>query len=269
MAVGHGGFPSTPEMPVDARAMAQWYEQVQAARLELLASLDELRSRADNFLAVAALASTMFAALTPGSDAGRSDVDTFVGPVPGYVPAPSAVAPTFATAAYGNGSSTEPGVPAEDTAYGFGPATRTMAAADDLVVDPAYDAAPSAPARHGTTSQPGTVQREAPRATRYAMPTSVELIIPPGITSPNRTRATAGSPFRFTVTTTGTSVPSITEKGDLPKSLTFTDNADGNATISGTPRKAGVYHLTIRAKFGKGTNRYVVNQGFTLTVTTG
>ena len=57
-----------------------------------------------------------------------------------------------------------------------------------------------------------------------------------------------------------------TEKSSVPKHLTFTDNGDGTATISGKPKTAGTYHLTIKATFGTGANKYVVTQAFTLTV---
>ena len=39
----------------------------------------------------------------------------------------------------------------------------------------------------------------------------------------------------YTVTTTGYPAPTITETGALPAGLTFTDNGNGTATISGTP----------------------------------
>lgn len=55
----------------------------------------------------------------------------------------------------------------------------------------------------------------------------------------------------------------------MPKHLTFTNNGNGTATISGTPKKAGVTHLTIKAVFGTGSNKYIVSQAFTLTVDSG
>jgi hypothetical protein len=76
----------------------------------------------------------------------------------------------------------------------------------------------------------------------------------------------AGTPFSFTVTTGGTPVPTITERGERPKHFLFWDNGDGTATLCGTPRKAGVYHVALKAKFGRGAVKYVVIQAFTLTV---
>jgi hypothetical protein len=88
------------------------------------------------------------------------------------------------------------------------------------------------------------------------------------ITSSDTGTATVGSHYSFTVTTSGSPVPSINEKGALPKRLKFSDDGNGTATISGTPTKAGAYPLTITATFGKGKTKNVVVQAFTLTVET-
>jgi hypothetical protein len=55
----------------------------------------------------------------------------------------------------------------------------------------------------------------------------------------------------FTVTTTGFPVPSLTRKGALPSGVTFTDNGNGTATISGVPSTGGNYPILITA-----TNAY-------------
>jgi hypothetical protein len=94
----------------------------------------------------------------------------------------------------------------------------------------------------------------------------VTRVVPRAIVSPNTAGAIAGRRVSFTVTTIGTPVPSLTVKGDLPPRLGFTDNGDGTATLSGTPTTAGVSHLVLRARFGRGTVRYVVTQAFALTV---
>jgi hypothetical protein len=86
------------------------------------------------------------------------------------------------------------------------------------------------------------------------------------ITSTDGTTATVGTHFSFTVTTTGASRPAITKKGKLPGHVTFVNNHDGTATISGKPTTAGVYNITITAAIGKGKNRIHVSQAFTLTV---
>jgi hypothetical protein len=89
------------------------------------------------------------------------------------------------------------------------------------------------------------------------------------ITSPNSDTVAAGSFFTFAVTTVGNLVPSMTEQGKLPKHVTFVNNGNGTATISGTPsvKKTTVYHLTIKATFGKGKAKSIVTQAYTLTVT--
>ena len=50
---------------------------------------------------------------------------------------------------------------------------------------------------------------------------------------------TLGQPGSFTVTSTGYPPAALRMNGALPDGLVFTDNGDGTATISGTPR-----HLT-------------------------
>jgi YVTN family beta-propeller protein len=87
----------------------------------------------------------------------------------------------------------------------------------------------------------------------------------PAFTSGPAATATYGSRFSFTVTTTGDPAPTISRTGRLPSGVRFTDNGDGTATISGTPRKAaaGVYPLTLSARNKYGT----ATQTFTLTVT--
>ena len=87
----------------------------------------------------------------------------------------------------------------------------------------------------------------------------------PAFTSGAAATAAYGARFSFTVTTTGFPAPKITRTDWLPAGVRFTDNGDGTATISGTPRKAaaGVYPLTLTARNKYGT----ATQAFTLTVT--
>jgi hypothetical protein len=89
---------------------------------------------------------------------------------------------------------------------------------------------------------------------------------PRTISSPVTANATVRAPFSFTVTTTGSPTPKMAEKGKLPKHITFVDNGDGTATLSGTPTKAGVDTFSIDATFGTGSFTEVVKQSFTLTV---
>jgi PKD repeat protein len=85
------------------------------------------------------------------------------------------------------------------------------------------------------------------------------------ITSAPAAATTAGTAMTpFTVTTTGFPVPALTKTGALPAGVTFTDNGDGTATISGVPKATlgGTYTVTITARNDQGT----VTQTFTLTL---
>jgi hypothetical protein len=88
------------------------------------------------------------------------------------------------------------------------------------------------------------------------------------ITSANSDSVVAGTAFSFTVDTTGVPVPVVAEKGKLPKGLSFVNNGDGTATISGTAMttdkdKSYVVHLKATNSGGKS------KQTFTLALTGG
>ncbi len=74
----------------------------------------------------------------------------------------------------------------------------------------------------------------------------------PAITSDENTAFTAGNEGTFTVTTTGFPTASLSESGALPGGVTFLDNGDGTATLSGTPTSGdgGSYTLSITASNG-------------------
>jgi hypothetical protein len=77
--------------------------------------------------------------------------------------------------------------------------------------------------------------------------------VAPTFTSPAfHDQVPPGSPYSRTVTVSATPTATITvDSGTLPPGLTFTDNGDNSATISGTPDTAGIYPFTVRA--GNGT----------------
>jgi hypothetical protein len=104
----------------------------------------------------------------------------------------------------------------------------------------------------------------APDATQSFTLTVTAFTAPPSITSRAFTTFTTGTAGSFTVQTTGAPTPSVSESGALPSGVTFVDNGDGTATLSGTaaPGTAGTYPLTITAANGVGWNA----QSFTLTV---
>jgi hypothetical protein len=86
------------------------------------------------------------------------------------------------------------------------------------------------------------------------------------ITSDAETTCVVGTPCTFTVTTNGVPAPSIVRTGDaLPALLSFVDNMNGTATLSGTAGAdtGGLYQLTLTASNGIETNAV---QAFTLTV---
>ncbi len=87
----------------------------------------------------------------------------------------------------------------------------------------------------------------------------------PSITSGASTTFVVGVHKTFTVQTTGSPTPSITETGARPSGVSFSDNGNGTATIAGTPSSgsAGTYELTINASNGLAP---AASQSFTLTV---
>jgi hypothetical protein len=234
--------------PFHESALAR-YDAAQEASQKLLASLDELRQKADNFLAVAASTTTMLAALASA------------GPL--RPPSPADTDPTV------------PRGPAVDQPLVDQtpePVRTDPVRTDPVRTDPVRpEAARPEPVRT-EPARPEPVRTDpvrpegirGPATERHAC--AVESTIAPAITSPNNVKVTVGTQFTFTVTTVGTPVPWISEKGERPKHFTFVDNCDGTATMSGAPRKTGVYFITFRAKFGQGTLKYRVIQSFTLNV---
>jgi hypothetical protein len=75
---------------------------------------------------------------------------------------------------------------------------------------------------------------------------------PPVITSGASAAFTAGSPATFTITTAGMPIAAITETGELPAGISFQDNGNGTATLSGTPAisAGGQYLLNIEVNNG-------------------
>ncbi len=94
---------------------------------------------------------------------------------------------------------------------------------------------------------------------------TLSVNVAPVITSANATAFGVGTAGTFTVTTTGIPVASISEAGTLPTGVTFADNGDGTATLTGTPAagSSGTYPLTITASNGVAPD---ATQAFTLAV---
>ena len=125
------------------------------------------------------------------------------------------------------------------------------------------------PASDGTTSGCWSVSGNT--APWYVPAVQLTALNSPGatITSPNNASVVAGTPFSFTVTTTGVPVPVVTKSGKFPKGLTFVSNGNGTATISGTALKTDrnhVYRIILRARNGRGS---IARQPFALTLSGG
>jgi Bacterial Ig-like domain (group 3)/Beta-propeller repeat/Putative Ig domain len=88
------------------------------------------------------------------------------------------------------------------------------------------------------------------------------------ISSGSTTTFTVGSVGFFSVTTSGSPVPALTFTGTLPAGVTFTDNGNGTATLTGTPAAgtANSYPIIITATNGVGSPAI---QNFTLVVNQG
>jgi hypothetical protein len=99
---------------------------------------------------------------------------------------------------------------------------------------------------------------------------TVALASAPAITSSATASFTLGTSGSFTVTSTGTPLPTISTTTALPAGLTLVANADGTATISGTPTASGTKNVKLTAANGinpKATQTLVltVSQGSAIT----
>ncbi len=93
--------------------------------------------------------------------------------------------------------------------------------------------------------------------------------VKPAITSDPSASFTTGVEKTFTISSTGNPAAALAKNGNLPSGLTFTDNGDGTAKISGTAAAAAAapgtsqnYPLTLEASSAAGSS----TQPFTLTV---
>ena len=91
-------------------------------------------------------------------------------------------------------------------------------------------------------------------------------VAPLEFTSNPSTVFQGGAAGTFTVSTDSSPTATLTESGQLPTGVTFTDNGDGTATIAGTPpSQTGTFPITITAQNGVSPT---IEQTFTLTVGT-
>jgi putative Ig domain-containing protein len=89
--------------------------------------------------------------------------------------------------------------------------------------------------------------------------------VAPAITSSATADFQVGTAGSFTVEATGGPTPSLSQTGELPDGVSFTDNGDGTASLAGMPAAGtdGTYPITIEASNGASPNAV---QSFTLTV---
>jgi len=147
-----------------------------------------------------------------------------------------------------------------------------------VVVELTADATQQLPSEfritHLTTSTSTAEDRDADLPLRLEFVANftsplVDALEVPAITSADNVTFTVDVLDTFTVTATGGPPPTFTLGGDaLPGGVSFVDNLDGTATLSGTPTGlvAGVYNLTITASNGVNPDDV---QNFTLTVDPG
>jgi hypothetical protein len=88
-------------------------------------------------------------------------------------------------------------------------------------------------------------------------------VLAPKITSSHSDAFTQGVPDKFTVTATGTPSSLVAETGTLPAGITFIDNGNGTASLSGDATQSGTFPLTVTAANGVSPN---ATQLFDLTV---
>ncbi|MEA2570984.1 MAG: large repetitive protein, partial [Acidobacteriota bacterium] len=109
------------------------------------------------------------------------------------------------------------------------------------------------PAANTGGSYPITFQATNPHGSSPIQNFTLIVNQPPAITSPAGATFTRNQAGTFSITTTGFPTPALTETGALPAGLSFVDNTNGTATLSGTPTAVGgIYSITVNANNGVG-----------------
>lgn len=92
----------------------------------------------------------------------------------------------------------------------------------------------------------------------------------PAFTSANNAAFPATGPTTFTITTVGTPPANIAESGPLCGGITFTNNGNGTATLSGTATQSGTFPITLTASNGvppSASQNFTMYCGFEITTT--
>jgi hypothetical protein len=171
-------------------------------------------------------------------DAGTQVLNITVGTAPAITSAPVA---GFTIGTSGSFSFTaDPGFPTATT-FGLSGSLPT-----GLSFNPATGVLSGTPAAGtgGTYEFVVTASNAAASATQNF---TLTVLGKPTITSPNTASFVNGVAGSFTVTATGSPLPTLTTFG-LPSWLMVTDNSDGTFTLSGTPTEGGTFQVTLVAK---------------------
>ena len=114
---------------------------------------------------------------------------------------------------------------------------------------------------------PVTVTVDNGTATPSSQTLEITVFGPPSITSPSSEQVVDGSPANVTVTTAGWPYPALSMTGSLPSGLSFADNGNGTASITGTPSPGleGTYQVQVQASNGTPSG-YSATQALTIAV---
>jgi YVTN family beta-propeller protein len=138
----------------------------------------------------------------------------------------------------------------------------------DAATNAVTDTVPIAPDRYaqGVAVDPTTHTAYVTNASASGAVSVISSGKAPAITGAASASIGMRSPAHVTVTATGIPAPALTETGALPSGITFTDNGNGTATISGiaSAGTAGRYPITVTASNGVGSP---ATRAFTLSVT--
>ncbi len=98
-----------------------------------------------------------------------------------------------------------------------------------------------------------TVQAEDSALNTSQVVNTYTVTAPPVISGPSNATFAVGTASSVIFSATGYPVPSFSETGALPNGVTFVDNKNGTATLSGTATVSGIFPITIGAQNAAGS----------------
>jgi hypothetical protein len=177
----------------------------------------------------------------------------------------------YGSAPYGDSTAchaTTEGCPYDSLNIGFTTTSNEPAVGSDPVPGTVYQNSAQA-ANYCNDTDPGVFRIDVPASggtscwsttgdgAPYYIPAvqfnAVSSVAPQITSAPSKT-VTEGKHFSFTFTTTGVPTPVVKLIKGLPGGVTFTSNANGTATLAGTPTKAKTWSLEVRASSKSGSN---------------